>query len=230
MIAKEFVENLRKKFSDEYDIGGDGAIADRLGVSRTTVRAWANSEKELGAFQISNALIKATKIAVADAQYDTIKPIVEFYAITRSASKGGGKFEILPQAKSCSLLQRGLRAELQSRSGLYIFYDSRGRALYVGKARRQSLWKEMNTAFVRERGEVQAIRLVPHPTREQQFTSAYERPRQPTDRLLRLHELASYFSAYWVLDGMIDDLEALLVRAFANDILNIRMERFNHFG
>ena len=37
--------------------------------------------------------------------------------------------------------------------------------------------------------------------------------------------MASYFSAYKVDDGMIGDVEALLVRSFANDLLNIRMER-----
>ena len=41
-----------------------------------------------------------------------------------------------------------------------------------------------------------------------------------------LHDLATYFSAYEVADVMIDDLEALMVRSFANDLLNIRMERF----
>jgi hypothetical protein len=41
-----------------------------------------------------------------------------------------------------------------------------------------------------------------------------------------LHELAIYFSAYQVDDEMVDKLEALLVRSFANDLLNVRMEKF----
>lgn len=228
MKSSAFVADLRKKFSDEYAIGGDDAIADRLGVSRATVRAWAKSDKELAAFQISNALVKARNIAVANAQYETIKPIVEFHAIDCSVSRAGAGYEILPQPTNCSLVQKGLREELMKRSGLYIFYDSRGRALYVGKARRQSLWKEMNLAYNRARGEVQTIKLVGHPERAQKFEPAYEHPRQPKDTLLKLHDLAMYFSTYWVLDGMIDDLEALLVRGFANDLLNVRMEKFEH--
>jgi hypothetical protein len=43
-----------------------------------------------------------------------------------------------------------------------------------------------------------------------------------------LYDLADYFSAYSVDDGMINDLEALLVRGFANDLLNVKMERFVH--
>lgn len=87
----------------------------------------------------------------------------------------------------------------------------------------------MNLAFNRARDEVQAITLVSHPEREQEFYPAYTKPRQPRPCTLKLHDLAAYFSAYCVSEGMIDDLEALLVRGFANDLLNIRMETFNHF-
>ena len=43
---------------------------------------------------------------------------------------------------------------------------------------------------------------------------------------MQLHDLAAYFSAFHVEDAMIDDVEALLVRAFPNDLLNSKMERF----
>ena len=38
--------------------------------------------------------------------------------------------------------------------------------------------------------------------------------------------MACYFSAYEVELGMIAAVEALLIRAFANDLLNARMETF----
>ena len=229
MKASEFIKDLRKKFREEYKEGGDFAIADRLGISRQTVKTWAESESELAAFQITNAFLKARDAAVADAQYHAIKPIVEFFEIDRSESKQGAKFEVLPLDKNASSIQKGVKEELSKRNGLYLFYDSRGKALYAGKARLQTLWKEMNLAYNRDRDEVQSIVLVGHPTREQEFHPAYLHPRQPKDHTLKLFELASYFSAYWVQDGMIDDLEALLVRGFANDLLNIRMEKFDHF-
>jgi len=228
MQASAFVLNLRKKFSEEYEIGGDESIAKRLGVSLATLRSWAKSEKELAPFQIANALLKSHNTAVSQAQFDAIKPIVEFYEIDCSDSKQAKKVEILPRAEGCSKMQRGVRDELLKRSGLYIFYDSRGRALYAGKARKQSLWKEMNLAYNRARGEVQKIKLVWHPERNQEFKPGYEHSRQPKDLQLELHALATYFSAYWVTDGMIDDLEALIVRGFANDLLNARMEKFIH--
>jgi hypothetical protein len=229
MKASEFVEDLRKKFSDEYNSDGDRGIAGRLGISFQTLQNWSKSDSELAAFQITNAFLKAQDAAVAEAQYDTIKPIVEFYRIECSDSKQGAKYELLPLQKDASTIQNGVRQELLQRSGLYIFYDTRGKALYAGKAKTQSLWKEMNLAYNRDRDEVQAITLVSHPERDQEFLPAYKKPRQPKDRTLKLHDLAAYFSAYWVVKGMIDDLEALLVRGFANDLLNIRMEKFDHF-
>lgn len=228
MKASQFVADLRKKFSSDHKDGGEDAIADRLGLARATLRSWAKSDEDLQAFQITNALVKAQGKAVAVAQYDAIKPIVEFYRIECSDSKQNAKYELLPQPSKCTKMQSGIRDELLKRRGLYLFYDSRGHALYAGKARKQSLWKEMNLAFNRDRYEVQAIKLVPHPERQQDFKPAYEKPRQPKDTSLRLYDLAAYFSAYWVTDGMIDDLEALLVRGFANDLLNLRMETFDH--
>jgi hypothetical protein len=228
--SSEFVAVLRKKFKSEFLIGGDASIANRLGLSAATLKKWSKSDEELEAFQITNALIKAADTAVADAQYDTIKPIVEFYPIDSTESKQGAKYELLPLRKDATIGQNGLRDELSEKYGLYIFYDSRGKALYAGKARRQTLWKEMNLAYNRDRGEVQSITLVRHPERNQAFKPAYEKPRQPTSVSLELNALAYFFSAYWVTDGMIDDLEALLVRGFANDLLNIKMENFEHFG
>ena len=121
----------------------------------------------------------------------------------------------------------GLKDALETAYGIYIFYDSRGHSIYVGKAREQTIWKEMNLAFNRQR-EVQTIALVHHPERNQAFKPGYEKLRQPKDTQLELFDMAHYFSAYSVDDGMIDDLEALMVRGFANDLLNVKMETFAH--
>jgi len=227
--ASDFVNDLRKKFPEEYQKNGDRGIAERLGISPQTLRKWSKSGSEIESFQITNAFIKAQDTAVTEAQYNTIKPIVEFYPIHWAESVGGANYEVLPLKNNATSIQNGLREELKKRNGLYIFYDTRGKALYAGKAKLQSLWKEMNHAFNRDRDEVQAITLVTHPEREQEFFPAFSYPRQPKKQTLKLHDLAAYFSAYWVSDGMIDDLEALLVRGFANDLLNIKMEKFNHF-
>lgn len=228
MKGAELVKDLRKKFPEDYHKGGDDLLADRLGLSRQTIRNWSHSAKELSAFQVSNALVKAQKTAIARAQFETIQPIVEFYPIECARSKQEASLQILPLPDDCSQMQRGVRSELEDTCGIYVFYDSRGSALYVGKARKQSIWKEMNLAYNRARGDVQSLKIVRHPSRNKVFEPAYRQPRQPKARPIALHAIADYFSAYWVADGMINDLEALLVRGFANDLLNVRMERFNH--
>lgn len=121
---------------------------------------------------------------------------------------------------------KGLKAALQNSHGIYIFYDSSGDALYAGKARKQFIWGEMNNAFNRSRKDVQEVMLVNHPVNNKTFAAASEKSRQPKPTQLYLHEMAYYFSAYEVDDAMIDDVESLLVRAFPNNLLNVKMERF----
>lgn len=84
----------------------------------------------------------------------------------------------------------------------------------------------MNGAFNRERGAVQTIKRVRHPNRKVEYRTSDEKARQIVDQQVPLWDLAVYFSAYDAADGMIEDVEALLVRSFANNLLNIRMERF----
>jgi hypothetical protein len=85
----------------------------------------------------------------------------------------------------------------------------------------------MNLAFNRNRKDVQEIMRVKHPERNQAFKTSDEKRRQIRPHAVALHQIASYVSAYKVADGMINELEAMLVRSFANDLLNVRME---HFG
>jgi len=132
---------------------------------------------------------------------------------------------MMPSGDGAGKHRNELRAELEAAKGLYIFYDTRGKALYAGQTKRQNLWKEMNLAFNRDRS-AQVMTLVRHPTNDVAFKPAHEKVRQPTDVNLKLHDLAAYFSAFAVTDSMIDDLEALLVRAFPNDLLNFKMEKF----
>jgi hypothetical protein len=119
----------------------------------------------------------------------------------------------------------GLKRELEAHRGVYVFYDSRGRALYVGKTKSQSLWKEINLAYNRDRDpRLQSILRVQHPERRQDFRTSDEMRRQIRPINVRLHELAQYVSAYQVADEMIGDIESLLIRSFPNDLLNKKIE------
>ena len=200
-------------------------LASALGISVQTLSNWKKQNKDLTARQVAAALAKSQTAAVKASQLQTIKPIVEFYIIDRCESPGGKTWQLFSTSKDATEYARGLRKVLEQCKGIYIFYDSRGRALYAGKTQGQTLWKELNLAFNRDR-KIQKINLVGHPDRNQAFTPGHEKLRQPASRKLELFDLAGYFSAYQVTDGMIGDLEALLVRAFSNDLLNKKMERF----
>lgn len=221
MRATDLLDALATKLGTE----SQGELADVLGVTVQTLHNWKNRDEDLSPLQVASALAKSRSAAVRRAQRDTIQPIVEFYRINACLTKNEGGWQLFDAGAGASLYARGLVTTLKESHGIYIFYDSRGHALYAGKARQQSLWKEMNLAFNRTR-EVQTITLVAHPERNQEFKPGYEKLRQPKDVRLQLYDLAYYFTAYQVDDGMIDDLEALMVRGFANNLLNVRMETF----
>ena len=167
---------------------------------------------------------------VRETELSTIQPVVEFYRIDKRESGQKARWELFKEKADGTIAhpyRSGLKKSLERARGVYIFFDSRGSAIYAGKAKRQSLWREMNLAFNRNRGEVQQIKRVRHPENRVQYRPPEEKSRQIGSHVVPIHELASYFSAYCVSDGMIDELEALLVRSFANDLLNKKMERFD---
>jgi hypothetical protein len=167
--------------------------------------------------------------SAADTISQAISPIIEFFFIDRVESRQGVKWELFSPAKVGGKAGEhpylaGLKERLNSTHGIYVFHDSRGRAIYAGKAQRQTLWMEMNLAFNRDRGEVQSIKRVDHPTNRVAYKHADDGRRLIKRQPIALHEIASYMSAYEVADELIGKLEALILRAFANDLLNVRME------
>ncbi len=220
----QLIYALRKKFNAKNST----ELAKKLGLTLQTIINWQKRE-DIHLSAIVNAWEKSHKTAISEALHNTIKPIVEFYAINRCKSKQNAKFELFETNKSETKYLTGLREILSKSHGVYIFYDSSGQALYAGKAQKQPLWKEMNLAFNRDRA-VQKIKLTKHPARNQAFKMGSDQIRQPKETQLDLSKLAYYFSAYAVGDKMIGDLEALLVRGFANDLLNKKMEKFAHMN
>jgi hypothetical protein len=82
----------------------------------------------------------------------------------------------------------------------------------------------MNLAFNRDRGEVQNIKRVSHPASRVAYKKNKDGYRTIKKQPVALHEIASYMSAYEVEGRLIGRLEALIVRSFANDLLNVKME------
>lgn len=231
MIGADVIAALARKLEKEHGKAlTQKNLAEHLGISTFHLNQNWLKGKTRTPLQVANLIVSAVKAAEQRVQQTAIRPIVEFFPLeaeTTARSKKPLLFDTAPKdGKKQSYLQ-GLREELSAYHGIYIFFDSRGSALYAGKAKRLTLWVEMNGAFNRRRPVGQSLYRVRHPLGRQSYKTSEEKSRQIVRTKVPLHELAAYFSAYEVPDAMIDSLEALLVRGFANDLLNVRMERFS---
>ena len=221
MQARILLEKLKKKFG----LYTDKDLANRTGISTATIQQWKAKENGITETIVANLLHKAVERGGEIALQNGIQPIVEFYPIDCAESKRGAKWEILPSNSHENPYESQLKAELRKSKGIYIFYNSTGHALYAGKTLNQDLWKEINLAFNRTRSAQRAF-LVNHPSKGN-FIPAHEKSRKLAEQSVYLHDIATYFSAYCVHESLINNLEAFLIRAFPNDLSNVRMENFN---
>lgn len=223
MDIVSFADYLKEKHGDQFRT--DREVASYLNITPTRLSQWRRTARKLSNLQIHRIFQKSRKTAENKIRRSAIKPIVEFFPIDYTESRRGKKWELFSRNDDASGNARGLYDKLAASKGVYLFYDTRGQALYAGRTTDQNLWAEMNNALNRPR-ETQTIKLVQHPARNQPFVSASDQPRSIKRTRILLADLAYYFSAYEVDSGMIAAVEALLIRAFANDLLNARMGTF----
>jgi len=224
MKGSELLKRLRK----EFNVLTNRDLALALGLKPAAVTEW-NRREECTPLQVARLVHSASKSGALRLRDNAIRPLVEFFEIEECESRHGAGYMLLDandEEGKPHPYRSGLRTELDSKHGVYLFFDSRGQALYAGKAKRQTLWKEMNLALNRDRGDLQTIKRVKHPEIRVKYQSSDEKARQIVDRSVPIWDLARYFSAYEVAAEMIEDVEALLVRSFANNLLNKRMEQF----
>ncbi len=224
MKGSTVIAALKKKFRDTTN----RALSGHLGITVMAIGNW-RKRKNVKETDIARLVFSASRAGAFAFQKTAIQPLVEFARIEKSKSKLGANFELFdtkyPDGRMRPYMD-GLRKELEKLHGVYIFFDSRGQAIYTGKARKQTLWREMKLAFNRERGDLQKIKRVKHPSEKIRYRTSAEKARQIREFEIPLHDIAAYFSAYQVADSMINEVEAMLVRSFANDLLNKKMERF----
>ena len=219
------ITELTKRLDERGENGkiSDTVLARYLGITPATLASFKG--KELTARQICNVIDSYAQARVAELVDKSVEPIIEFLQLVpcqTTTRKSWQLFSTLRNGKPNRYL-KALRERLEGSHGIYVFHDSRGRAMYVGKAQQLTLWTEMNNAFNRDRKEVQNIKRVTHPISQGGYAA---RERQIVKRPVALHAMASYVSAYEVPDELISKFEALLVRSFANDLSNVRMEHF----
>jgi len=204
----------------------DSVIAEELGINEHELEKLR--DKELTAADVVRLIARAKDAAIRAMALRAVKPLVEFFNIDRAKSPHGARWELFSiqhKVGGNHPYREGLRKSLKGARGIYVFYDSRGSAIYAGKTERQSLWAEMTSAYNRERTD-QIVKRVRHPSSRVAYRGPGEVNRQIKRETVPLSEIAYYFSAYEVPERLVERFEALIVRAFANDLLNKRMENF----
>ena len=223
-------DQLIPAVKEKIGLDTDKKVAEALGMSQPSLQKWKAKKSGITSRQIVNSISAARKAAKNEAHSELLRPIVEFFPLDVVLSRGGGKYELFPTIKGedgANRQKKDLRKILEQSNGVYIFYDTRGMAAYVGKAENQSLWNELKSVFNRKR-KSQEVYRVNHPERNQEFKPAHRKERQILKQQVLLGDIAAYVSVYEVDKIMINSLEALLVRGFANDLLNVRMEKFDN--
>lgn len=200
------------------------ALSRLLGISLKELKELES--RELTARDVSRIVTRRSQVAEGAICDSAIEPIIEFFELEYEWTTQGASARLFPlkdeDGKPYPYLV-ALCDRLKEAKGIYVFHDSRGRAIYAGKAVQQSLWAEMTSAYNRRRGEVQSIKRADHPRIKGKFGATAVQIKR---REICLWEMAAYVSAYEVHGDLISKMEALIIRAFANDLLNVRMEHF----
>lgn len=165
-----------------------------------------------------------------------IKPIIEYAPLDYAQRVNSEKNNIFEEyEEEDHSYWWGVISRLKNTNGLYVFYDSLTRPLYVGIARDQSIWTRANQSYNHWRDRNGKIMQVRHPALSVAYRQDQVRPVRRTG--FALSQVAEYFSAYEVSGGdkeernrNIAGLEAFAVRAFGGVLLNTKMEGNGGFG
>ncbi len=202
----QLISQLKKRYNKKTNRD----LASLLGTNENTLVNWTKNGVKT---KTVVGLIGKSKVTHT---HNLIKTIVEYHPLSKTLSRRGASYEIIDKTEPNL---KEIESELRNSCGVYIFYDSRGRAIYVGRTITQTLWAEMKNAYNRFRASQQMKRVSYLKKGGKRKNSNIKTHSEP------LHNLASYFSAYEVDPLFIKNLEASLINMFANDLLNSKMEK-----
>jgi hypothetical protein len=186
---------------EELGCHNKAQVARRLNVKPAQIQSWENGK--LTKLVARNVIRKVKASAVNRA----IAPIIEFHQLNHLHGK---KTDTLRK----KIDNKSVCDELKLKKGIYTFYDSNGRIIYVGKTEKNNLLSEMDQAFKLKRNKY-LRKLV---NKKGDFKS----------HSLTLRDTAEFVSAYEVDSDVIGNIEAFLTRIIPNDVVNQKTERFKH--
>lgn len=202
---------LLKALEESVGVGSDSDLAriispdekeESLKRKRSMINNWKTGGSNGEAAEV--AFLKCAAKAFFAKAYQIIAEM-EPIKVSDSTLKSAQKEMIFYNTKA------DVKSQLEKNKGIYIFYDSLGKAIYAGKTERNSLWLEMKNAYNRERKTQQKFKR----------TSGIKIFKKP----YYLYEVANYVSVYSVKPYAIGFIEALLIHSFPNDLTNVRVEK-----
>lgn len=188
-MKNQIFSALIDALQEEYGEVSQAQIAKALQVTRATITNWA-----AGGQPSKTNLKKLIDLYRQHHAATLVKPIFEFQPISPVPS--GNSWRLVNDKK----LDGALQSSLKGVPGIYLYYDSAGHAIYLGKTEK-CLYGES-----KQRLKAVPNRTIYVPTKAQAS---------------EMGQLARYLSAYEVtIPAAIKNLESFMLRAFANDLLN----------
>lgn len=181
---------------ETFDVKTQGEVAKILEVHQPQIANWRNGD---GPARKSSWKKMLRKLLAQHAR-EVVWPLFEFRSISPIAAGASWRIH-RDEAENTAI-----REALCDHVGLYGFYDSAGRVLYVGKTA-NNLWVE-----IRQRLKARVHRHIGLPEKQ---------------RGVVIGQMATYLSAYAVYQPQaVHNLEALVIRMMVNDHANTNLGHF----
>lgn len=188
-MSNHIFTSLLEALEEEYGSVTQAKLANALKVTQPTISNWKNGGEPSKA-----NLKKLIEFFRAHHAATLIKPLLEFQPI--QPVKSGNEWRFSTEQGVID----HIKEETEKRHGLYLFYDSSGHAIYLGKTE-ASLYGEAKQ------------RLKATPNRGTYIPIKTTKP--------QMGQVARYLSAYEVTNvAAVKNLESFMLRAFANDLRN----------
>lgn len=196
-MAKYSGEALIEVLRHELECKNNNQLAKKLGVLAPQIAAWERSKLTRAVFR--NIIRKLETRLVSN----SFEAICEFRQL--SPHQEGTANSLRNRINSVELCEKLGRSQ-----GIYAYYDSSGKLIYVGKTEKNHLLGEMGQQFSKRKVAIKRTN----------GNGEFVRTQVP------LREFVEYCSAYRVHKSVIANFEALIARLAPNDIFNSQIPRY----
>jgi hypothetical protein len=204
-------EVLWELMTSELKAESNSDLARKLGVTPASL-SQLRTNSNLGEKQIANFIGRVVNTKVSEQVAAAIDPIVEFFPINSNFKTKGNErvpFDIE--------MHPDLKIELKSKIGIYTFYNSEGRIIYLGKTTK-NLYEEMVQTFNRK---IERYKIFRAPHGKSSYSPS--KKSQIVEESAHFFDTVRFFSCYSVAKDLVGVIEAFSIRVMPNNVINKRM-------